>query len=126
VSTAPENAPDSMTVSASSAVSVPSRLAPVLSLMMTWGAGMPASSSSRRVMTYRTGRLVTRARIAVIGSQSARILPPKPPPHSTGITLIRFSSTCSTSATSERVLNEPWVLEYSVSCPLLSHWASTA
>ncbi len=51
VSTAPENAPASMIVSPSSAISVPSRLAPVFSLMMTWGAGMPASSSSRRVMT---------------------------------------------------------------------------
>ena len=38
-------------VSASSAMRVPSRLTPVLSRMMTWGAGMPASSSSRRVIT---------------------------------------------------------------------------
>ena len=51
VSTAPENAPDSMIVSASSAISVPSRLQPVFSLMITCGAGLPASSSSRRVIT---------------------------------------------------------------------------
>src|SRR5262249_56287980 len=70
-STAPENAPESITVSASMAIRVPSRFTPVLSLMMTWGAGMPASSSSRRVMTYRTGRLVTWASTAVIGSPRA-------------------------------------------------------
>ena len=40
-----------MTVSASSAIGVPSCLTPVFSLMMTCGAGMPASSSSRRVIT---------------------------------------------------------------------------
>ena len=50
-STAPENAPDSMTVSASSAIRVPSFFTPVLSRMITCGAGMPASSSSRRVIT---------------------------------------------------------------------------
>ena len=50
-STVPENAPDSRTFSASSAISVPSRLTPVFSRMITCGAGMPASSSSRRVMT---------------------------------------------------------------------------
>ncbi len=50
-STAPENAPESMIVSASRAIRVPSRFTPVLSLMMTWGAGMPACSSSRRVIT---------------------------------------------------------------------------
>ena len=51
VSTAPENEPDSRIVSASSAMRVPSRFTPVLRRMMTWGAGIPASSSSRRVMT---------------------------------------------------------------------------
>ena len=62
----------------------------------------------------------------MIGSQSARILPPNPPPHSIGMTRIRFSGIPSTSATSERVLNDPWVLAQIVSSPLLSHWASTA
>ena len=61
-----------------------------------------------------------------MGSQSARILPPKPPPHSTGMTLIRFSEISSTSATSERVLNEPCVLAQSVRNPVVSHWAMTA
>ncbi len=69
---------------------------------------------------------MTCASTAVIGSQSARILPPKPPPHSTGMTRIEFSGMPSTSATSERVLNEPWVLAQSVSSPLRSHSASTA
>ena len=40
-----------MIVSASRAMSVPSRLTPVFRRMMTWGAGIPASSSSRRVIT---------------------------------------------------------------------------
>ena len=61
-----------------------------------------------------------------MGSHSARILPPKPPPHSIGITRIRFSGMPRTSATSERVLNDPCVLAQIVSSPLLSHWASTA
>jgi len=50
-STAPEKAPESMTVSASTAISVPSFFTPVFNLMMTCGAGIPASSSSRRVIT---------------------------------------------------------------------------
>ena len=62
----------------------------------------------------------------MIGSQSARILPPKPPPHSIGMTLMRFSEISRTSATSERVLNEPCVLAHSVRLPAVSHCASTA
>ena len=50
-STAPENAPDSRIASPSIAMSVPSRFTPVFRRMMTCGAGIPASSSSRRVMT---------------------------------------------------------------------------
>ena len=61
-----------------------------------------------------------------MGSHSARILPPNPPPHSIGITRIRFSGIPSTSATSERVLKDPCVLAQIVSSPLLSHCASTA
>jgi len=40
-----------MMISPSNAISVPSRLTPLFSLMMTCGAGMPATSSSRRVIT---------------------------------------------------------------------------
>ena len=61
-----------------------------------------------------------------MGSHSARILPPNPPPHSIGITRIRFSGIPSTSATSERVLKDPCVLAHRVSRPFVSHWASTA
>ena len=53
----------------------------------------------------------------MIGSHSARILPPNPPPHSIGITLMRFSGSSRTSATSDRVLNEPWVLAHKVRLP---------
>lgn len=50
-STVPENAPESRMVSASRAMRVPSFFTPVLRRMITSGAGIPASSSSRRVIT---------------------------------------------------------------------------
>ncbi len=86
---------------------MPSFLTPVFRRMITPGAGIPACSSSRRDMISDTGRPVAFDSNTASGSTSARILPPKPPPHSIGMTLMRASGMCRTSATSARVWNEP-------------------
>ena len=93
---------------------------------MTPGAGMPACSSSRRVMISDTGRPVAFESSTARGSTSARILPPKPPPHSIGMTLMRASGMSRTSATSARVANDPWVLDQMVILPFGSKSAIAA
>ena len=98
---APGEAPESNTSRACSAVSVPSRLAPVRSQISHSGAGVPNRKSSRRVSTSRTGRLCITAIAAASGSNRT-IFPPNPPPTVMGTTRTWCCGIPSASAVSLR------------------------
>ena len=122
---APGNAPASKITRARSAVSVPSRLAPVVSSTMAGGAGVVARNSSLRDMTIETGRCTATVRAAASGSSRTN-LPPKPPPIGIATTRTRCSGTPSARATCERVKNSACVLVHTVICPTGSMLATAA
>ena len=81
------------------------------------GVGPVPSKTSARLMSTLTGLPALRLRAAATGSRYTRILPPKPPPISSGTTLMRDRGICSNSATWARTVKAPCVLHQMVTLP---------
>src|SRR5215470_926654 len=113
----PGKAPASYRMLADTAVSLPSRVAPALTVITVGEPGPVARSTSSRESTSLTGRPVFCASTMTVGSNKARDLPPKPPPHSIGTTLTRLAGKPSNATNWLRTVNTPWVEVHTVTFP---------
>src|SRR5262249_48083660 len=105
----PGNAPASYAIHASAATILPSRVAPIFTLIREPEVGPDARKTSERVITSFTGWPVFLESSTESGWRQMVVLPPKPPPISAGTTLIFPTGTPSTCALSERTSKAPWV-----------------
>ena len=96
------------------AVIVPSRLAPIFTRLWVPEVGPVPSKTSWRVMIILTGRPVFFDSIAATGSITTCVLPPKPPPISTGSTVTREGASPHRIAVWSRTSNWPCVLDHTV------------
>ncbi len=105
----PGNAPASYAIQISAAMSLPSLVAPIFTLIFEPEVGPLARSTSERDMTSFTGAPVFFDSNTESGSRYIVVLPPKPPPISAGTTLMWPTGIPSTWALSERTSKAPWV-----------------
>ena len=111
VTAEPGKAPASKRMSASAALILPSFVTPILTLILPPGAGPDPSNTLRRSITIFTGRWDFLDSTAATGGRYTTVLPPKPPPISTGFTFMRDSSTLSMAAVCDLTPNAPCVLD---------------
>ena len=107
---APGNAPDSYARNACIAVTVPSRLAPILTVDLLAAPGPAQRNTSSRVMRILTGRPDSFDSINAMASRYTAVLPPKPPPISVAITFSLSTSMSIWSARLSRMLKLPCVV----------------
>ena len=87
----------------------PTLVAPTLRRMWLPGAGPLEVNTSARVITIFTGRPDFSARRIAAGSRNTVVLPPKPPPISAGMVLIRDGEMPSCAAVRSRMAKWPWL-----------------
>ena len=119
----PGKAPASYISFASAATIFPSLVTPILTCWYVPDVGPVASITSVRVIVSFTGRPDLCDRTQAIGSRYVRVLPPNPPPISSGITLMLDAGIPSTAAVPSPIWKWPWELCHSVIRPFGSHHA---
>ena len=109
--------PESPTIRAFSAVSLPSASQPAhISMRMGWRLGCIRSDSSRETV-HSTGRPKSHAASAVWAWLAMSSLPPNAPPLLTSSTVIFWGSIPSTEAIWSRSSHTPWPPEYTCRPP---------
>ena len=122
---APGKAPASYTKLPSMAVSVPSALAPSLTRQVMALPGPAVRSTSSRLSATRTGCPAFRESATASALHRTFVLPPKPPPTSVGMTLMRLGGTPAIMAMSRRCPKMPCVFAHTVTLPRASTYAES-